>query len=73
MARKPKYSGGGILENLHRYIRENHLGWQLKDDDPCEADGIEHMPYQDLRSAEDYRTDIGSKMSLGAMPRESLE
>ena len=65
MTRKPKYLGGGVLENLHRWVTENHLGWQLPDQ-PTGDDEIEHQPFQDLRSVEDYRKDLGSNISLGS-------
>ena len=55
-----------ILSNMHNYIVTNHLGWQLPDTSAHDNE-IEHMPYQDLRSVEDYRKYFGSKISLGSL------
>ena len=63
MTKRNSIVGGNILENLHRYITENHLGHNLPDAEDGEPI---HQPYQNFRSAEDYRKDLGYNISLGS-------
>ena len=57
-------SSEDLLLEINRWVTKHYMGHSLKDY-PTRDREIEHEPFQDLRSAEDYGRDLSDNISLG--------